>query len=203
MRSSKVHRWALGIGISVVRARRAAARGPWRISRLEWHFLSWTSEKKINTLNTDINFMDIKNVGLLLIILTLLAGLAFSAEAKKYDLENDWAHATLIVDGNNIEGSIYGDARCGVPVGDSQYETWCIDGVDYQFSGTMGSVSYGGRRWTCSRDDPCRPAGWEPAEGTIDITYDGNSNEIIMMIHPNGYALGKYVFSISENPFNS
>ena len=162
-------------------------------------------------------------MGLLLIILTLLAGLAFSAEAKKYDLENDWAHATLIVDGNNIEGSIYGDARCGVPVGDSQYETWCIDGVDYQFSGTMGSVSYGGRRWTCSRDDPCRPAGWEPAEGTIDITYDGNSNEIIMMIHPNaegtiditydgnsneiimmihpnGYALGKYVFSISENP---
>jgi hypothetical protein len=147
--------------------------------------------------------MDIKNMRSLLIILALLAGLAFSAEAKKYELENDWARATLIVDGNNIEGSIYGDARCGVPVHDSPYETWCIDGVDYQFSGTKGSVSYGGTRSTCSRDDPCRPEGWEPAEGTIDITYDGKLNEIIMIIHPSGYAPGEYAFSISEDPFNS
>jgi len=45
--------------------------------------------------------MDIKNMGSLLIISALLAGLAFSAEAKKYELENDFASATLIVDGNN------------------------------------------------------------------------------------------------------
>jgi len=148
--------------------------------------------------------MDIKNVGSLLIILALLAGLAFSAEAKKYELENDWARATLIVDGNNIEGSIYGDARCGVPIIHNSLDgTWCIDGVDYQFSGTEGSVSYGGSRSTCSRDDPCRPGGWESAEGTIDITYDGQLNEIIMIIQPNGYAPGKYSFSISEDPFNS
>ncbi len=143
-------------------------------------------------------------MGSLLIILALLACLAFSAEAKKYDLENKWARATLIVDGNNIEGSIYGDARCGVPAPDSNIEC-CMDGVDYQFSGTKGSVSYGGTRSTCIRYDngQCDPGGWEPAEGTIDITYNGELKEIIMIIHPSGYAPGKYTFSLSEDPFNN
>ena len=147
-----------------------------------------------------------KNTGSLLIILALLAGLAFSAEAKTYELENLWARATLIVDGNNIDGSIFMDDLCDVTCPGSESQTCCMDGVDYQFSGTKGSISYVGKREPCIRYDNgrCDPgAGFEPAEGTIDITYDGELNEIIMIIRPNGYAPGKFTFSISEDPFKS
>ncbi len=142
--------------------------------------------------------MNIKIMWPLLIISALLACLAFSAEAKKYDLENDFASATLIVDGNNVEGEIYSASHCGDYIGNSPSNILCVDGLDYTFSGTKDSVSFGGQTLACN--EACNQYEFRPAEGTIDITYDG---KLHMIIHPSSGRTRDFTFSISEDPFTS
>jgi len=137
-------------------------------------------------------------MGSLLIILALLAGLAFSAEAKKYELKNDWASATLIVDGNNVDGGIYSASHCGDYIGNSPSNILCVDGLDYKFSGTKDSVSFGGQNMECN--EACNQYEFHPADGTIDVTYDG---KLHMIIHPSSGGTREFTFSISEDPFNS